>query len=74
VEVRNYGLLVELPEFLLTGLIHVSALEGDFFVHELSQSRFVGRQTKKVYRAGDELEVVVARVDMFKQQVDFRPA
>lgn len=74
IEVRNYGLFVELPEFLLTGLIHVSALEGDFFVHELSQARFIGRQTKKTYRAGDELEVVVARVDMFKQQVDFRPA
>lgn len=73
IEVRNYGLFVELPEFLLTGLIHVSALEGDFFVHELSQARFIGRKTKKVFRAGDELDVQVARVDMFKQQVDFRP-
>lgn len=72
-DVRNYGLLVELPEFLLTGLIHVSALDGDFYVLDPVRSRLIGRRSKRTYQAGDEIQVTVARVDFFKQQVDFRP-
>jgi ribonuclease R len=73
-DARNFGLFVELPEFLLTGLVHISALEGDFFVHDAARCRLVGRRTKKTYQVGDQIEVAVARVDMFKQQVDFKPA
>jgi ribonuclease R len=73
-EARNFGLFVELPEFLLTGLIHISALEGDFYVHDAARGRLVGRRSKKVYQVGDMIEVAVDRVDMFKQQVDFKPA
>ena len=73
IDVRNFGLLVELPDFLLTGLIHVSMLADDFFVHEPAKGRFIGRRTKKTYAAGDVIQVTVAKVDMFKQQVDFAP-
>jgi ribonuclease R len=73
-DVRNFGFFVELPEFLLSGLVHVSALEGDFYIHEPSRGRLCGRKSKKVYQVGDFLEVAVERVDMFKQQVDFKPA
>jgi len=73
IEVRNYGLLVELPDFLLTGLVHVSTLANDFYVHDPARSRFIGRKTKTSFQAGQMIEVAVARVDMFKQQVDFQP-
>lgn len=73
-EVRNYGVFVELPEFLISGLIHVSALDGDFYTLDAPRGRLVGRKTKKTFQSGDEIEVTVARVDFFKQQVDFRPA
>ncbi len=71
-EVRNYGLLVELPDFLLTGLVHVSTMDDDFYLHDAARGQFVGRKTKRVYQAGQTIEVSVARVDMFKQQVDFK--
>lgn len=73
-DVRNYGLFVELPEFLLSGLVHVSSLNGDFYILDPARGRLVGRRSKKVYQVGDEIEVMVAKVDMFKQQVDFQPA
>lgn len=71
-DVRNYGIFVELPDFLLTGLVHVSSLDGDFFVLEPGRRRLVGRKSRRIYQVGDEVEVIVARVDMFKQQVDFK--
>jgi len=70
-DVRNYGIFVELPEFLLSGLVHVSSLAGDFYVLEPARRRLVGRKSKRVFQVGDSIDVVVARVDMFKQQVDF---
>jgi ribonuclease R len=72
-EVRNYGLFIELPDFLMSGLVHVSALDGDFFVLDAAHSRLVGRRSRRVFKVGDEIRVQVARVDYFKQQVDFRP-
>jgi ribonuclease R len=73
-EVRNFGMFVELPEVMAGGLVHVSALGDDFYTFDQARQRFVGRKKKKTYQAGDELEVIVARVDPFKQQLDFAPA
>ncbi len=72
-EVRNYGLLVELPELLVTGLIHLSILGDDFFIYDSARGQLVGSHSKAIHKAGDTLEVTVARVDFFKQQVDFKP-
>ncbi len=71
IDVRNYGLLIELPEVLMTGLIHVSSLTDDFYVFEPAQRRFIGRQSRRRFSIGDQLKVFVARVDSFKRQVDF---
>ncbi len=73
-EVRNFGMFVELPEVMAGGLVHVSALGDDFYTFDQARQRFVGRKKKKTYQAGDEIEVIVARVDPFKQQLDFAPA
>jgi ribonuclease R len=71
VDIRNYGLLVELPDALLTGLVHVSSLSGDFYVFEPGRRQLIGQRTRKRFRVGDKLSVFVARVDVFKRQVDF---
>src|SRR5438094_1094232 len=71
VDVRNYGLMVELPDALITGLVHVSSLTDDFYVFEPARRQLIGRRSRKRFSIGDELSVYVARVDTFKRQVDF---
>jgi ribonuclease R len=71
VDVRNYGLMVELPDALLTGLVHVSSLSDDFYQFEPSRRQLVGQRSRRRFRVGDKLSVFVARVDVFKRQVDF---
>jgi ribonuclease R len=71
VDVRNYGLMVELPDALITGLIHVSSLTDDFYLFEPARRQLIGRRSRKRFSVGDELSVFVARVDTFKRQVDF---
>src|SRR5947208_3178324 len=71
VDVRNYGIVVELPDVLITGLVHVSSLTDDFYVFEPTQRRLIGRRFRRRLSVGDELRVFVARVDRFKRQIDF---
>ena len=71
VDVRNYGLMIELPDALVTGLIHVSSLMDDFYLFEPARRQLIGRRSRKRFSVGDELSVFVVRVDAFKRQVDF---
>ncbi|MEP7014575.1 MAG: ribonuclease R [Verrucomicrobiota bacterium] len=71
VDVRNFGLMVELPDALITGLIHVSSLTDDFYTFDPVQRRLIGRRTRKRFSVGDQVRVFVARVDVFKRQIDF---
>ncbi|HEY4282832.1 MAG TPA: VacB/RNase II family 3'-5' exoribonuclease, partial [Chthoniobacterales bacterium] len=73
-DVRNYGLLIELPEVVMSGLIHISALTDDFYVFDAAQRRLVGRRSRKRFAVGDALRVFVSRVDRFKRQIDFAVA
>jgi ribonuclease R len=71
VDVRNYGLVIELPDVVLTGLVHVSSLTNDFYVFDQTQRRLIGRRTRKRFSVGDQIRVFVSRVDRFKRQIDF---
>jgi ribonuclease R len=71
IDVRNYGLMVELPDALVTGLVHVSSLMDDFYLFEPARRQLIGRRSRKRFSVGDELSVFVVRVDAFKRQVDF---
>ena len=35
----------------MTGLVHVSALDGDFFLLDAAHSRLVGRRSRRVFRS-----------------------
>src|SRR5882724_8504614 len=71
VDVRNYGLVVELPDALITGLVHVSSLADDFYLFEPARRQLIGRRSRKRFSIGDEVRVFVVRVDAFKREVDF---
>ncbi len=71
-DVRNFGMFVELPQFLVSGLVHISTIEDDFYVFDAARQSLTGQRRRRVFRPGDRLRVTVARVDRFKKQVDFR--
>ncbi len=71
-EVRSSGLLVQLPEFVIQGMVPLSALQGDLFVFNPQRLELQGQRTRVVLRAGQTLQVEVARVDLARHQVDFQ--
>ncbi len=70
--VRNFGFFVELPDNFVQGLVHVSTLDDDFYHYDQKAERLVGKRTRRIIKIGDRLKVQVARVDIFKRQIDFR--
>jgi ribonuclease R len=71
-EVRASGLLVQLPEFVIQGMVPLSGLQGDLFIFNPQRLELHGQRTKITLRAGQSLQVEVARVDLARHQVDFR--
>jgi len=52
-------------------VVHVSTLEDDFYRFDAAQRRLIGRRSNRRYSVGQDIRVFVARVDTFKQQIDF---
>jgi ribonuclease R len=74
IDVRNFGFFVDVSALGLSGLVHLSSVEDDFFVFDAERNQLVGRRTRRVIRLGDKVTVQVSKVDTFKKQVDFKLA
>jgi ribonuclease R len=74
IDVRNFGFFVDVSALGLSGLVHLSSVEDDFFVLDAARNHLVGRRTRRVIRVGDRVTVQVFKVDTFKKQVDFKLA
>jgi ribonuclease R len=72
--VTPFGFFVELIEYFVEGLVHVSTLRGDFYHYIEKQHSLVGENTGEKFRIGDRIKVVVALVSMEKRQIDFNLA
>src|SRR6185503_8493413 len=74
IDVRNFGFFVDVPGLAMSGLVHLSSIEDDFYVFDAERAQLIGRRNRRVIRLGDKVQVQVAKVDSFKKQVDFRLA
>lgn len=69
--VKDYGLYIELDEFFVEGLVHVSTLADDHYEFDQRKHKLVGRRGRREYRLGDRVRVTVDRVDRARHLIDF---
>ncbi len=69
--VTSIGIFVELTHYLIDGLVHVSEMDGDYFVFDKENYQFVGRKSGKTYRIGDPIKVKIKQVSIEEQKADF---
>ena len=50
--VTTFGVFVELSDLYIEGLIHVSALPGDYYHFDQSKQRLIGERTRQVFQLG----------------------
>lgn len=72
--VTSFGIFVELDEIYVEGLVHVTSLKNDYYTFDAVKHRLVGTRGGQVYRLGDSMTVLVARVDLDERKIDFEPA
>jgi ribonuclease R len=69
--VKEYGFYVELDEFFIEGLVHISALIDDVYEYQERKHRLIGQRTRREFRLGDRVRVSVNRVDQVRHLIDF---
>jgi ribonuclease R len=71
--VNSFGVFVELEEIYVDGLVHITALDNDYYHYDPVGHRLTGERTGKVLRLGDPLTITVANVNLDDRKIDFQP-
>ena len=71
VDVTGFGVFVELDKIYVEGLVHITALDNDYYHHDHVHHFLRGKRSGRIYRLGDSIRVVVARVDLDSRKIDF---
>ena len=67
----EFGLFVQLKEVPIDGLVHISAIPGDYWELEEGGVGLVGQRSGRRWQLGDEVQVRLVRVDLTQRQIDF---
>jgi ribonuclease R len=69
--VEVFGFFVELGEFFVSGLVHISALGDDYYEYWENDLALVGSNTGRRFTLGDRVRVQVLSVSKELRQIDF---
>jgi ribonuclease R len=68
--VTSFGLFVELEDLYIEGLVHVTALPGDYYNFDAAHQRLIGERSGRSFQLGGKVRVQVARVDLDDRKID----
>jgi ribonuclease R len=71
ISVTKYGLFVELTEMFVEGLVPLGSLAGDHFIYHESTREIIGQRSRKTYRLGQRVHVLVDRIDPVEKKIQF---
>ena len=68
--VTSFGLFVELQDLYIEGLVHITALPGDYYNFDKAKQRLTGERSGRSFQLGGSVRVQVARVDLDDRKID----
>jgi len=69
--VSDWGIYVELEENKCEGMVYVKDIEDDKYYYNSEEAALIGKQNKKKYQLGDNINVEVKNADLVKKHLDF---
>ena len=72
--VTGFGLFVQLKDFHIDGLVHISTLGNDYYRHDPVQHLLEGERKGVIFRLGDPVKVQVISVLPEEQKIELRLA
>src|SRR3990170_8773118 len=68
--VTSFGIFVELKEYFVEGLVHISTIADDYYTFDEKRHSLVGSNSKRVFRLADQVSVTLNRVDLARRRID----
>jgi len=69
--VTKFGFFVELTDLFVEGLVPLNTLIDDRYTYHESTREIIGQHSRKIYRIGDRLRVIVDRIDPVEKKINF---
>jgi ribonuclease R len=69
--VTKFGLFVELTELFVEGLVPLNSLTDDYYFFHENTRELIGKNSRKTFRIGDRLRVLVDRIDPVEKKIQF---
>lgn len=73
VGVQNFGLFIQIDELYVEGLMHVKTLPRDYYYYEDKLQQLVGQRRGRIFKLGQRIKAIVARVDLENCKIDLVP-
>jgi len=71
VSVTKFGLFVELTDLFVEGLVPLDTLSDDRYTYHETTRQIIGQRSRKTYRLGDRVRVLVDRIDPVEKKIQF---
>ncbi len=72
--VTGFGVFVELNEYFVEGLVHISSLTDDYYTFIEAHHRLIGEGTGQSFSVGDDITVIIDSVDIARRQIEMKIA
>lgn len=70
-DVSNSGVFVKLEDTSIQGLVHISTLPDDYYQFDPVKHILVGERSRRQFAIGDQIKIVVAKVDLDQCKIYF---
>ena len=67
----RFGFFVELENLFVEGLVPIDTLPGDRYMYQENTRKIVGQRTRREFRIGDTVSVLLERVDPVEHKLQF---
>jgi ribonuclease R len=71
ISVTKFGFFVELADMFVEGLVPLSTLTDDRYTYHENTREIIGQRSRKTYRLGQKVRVLVDRIDPVEKKIQF---
>jgi ribonuclease R len=71
ISVTKFGFFVELTDLFIEGLVPLNTLTDDRYTYHENTREIIGQRSRKAYRLGQKIRVLVDRIDPVDKKIQF---
>lgn len=69
--VTGFGLYLTLDETYISGMVPLTSMTDDYYLHDSRRYRLIGETSNRMYQLGDRVEVRLEQVDLSSKRISF---